>query len=94
MDSNDSLHKTSGIFRGIKVWTDDSKLICGLKFISNENGADKESGVIGNRTANEMMFLLQPNDKLYYIDGSFTEQGYLAQFMFVSAMNFGTRFGT
>ena len=52
MISNDSLHKVSGIFRGIIVWTDVSKLICGLGFIFNENGIDKESGVIGTRTAN------------------------------------------
>ena len=40
------------------------------------------------------MFMLQPNDKLGYIDGSFNEQGYLTQFMIVSAMNLGARFGT
>ncbi len=52
MDSNDSLHKISGIFRGIKVWTDLSKLICGLGFLYKENGTDMESGVIGTRTNN------------------------------------------
>ena len=40
------------------------------------------------------MFFLQPNDKLGFIDGSFTEQGYLSQFLLVSTMNFGVRFGT
>lgn len=40
MDSNDSLHKISGIFRGIKVWIDESQLICGLGFIYKENGVD------------------------------------------------------
>jgi hypothetical protein len=39
MDSNDSLHKISGIFKGLRVWTDDSKLICGLNFVFIENGA-------------------------------------------------------
>lgn len=32
MDSNDSLHKISGVFRGIKAWIDESQLICGLGF--------------------------------------------------------------
>ncbi len=50
--------------------------------------------MIGTLTQNETTFFLQPNDKLGYIDGSFTDQGYLGQFMFVSAMNFGMKFGT
>jgi hypothetical protein len=50
--------------------------------------------VIGTRTQNEISFGLQPNDKLGYIDGSFTDQGYLGQFLLVSAMNFGMKFGT
>lgn len=94
MDSNDSLHKITGTFRGIKVWTDETKLICGLSFICNEHNIDNESGVIGTRTPNELFWMLQPNDKLALVDGSFTEQGYLAQLMLVSALNLGARFGT
>ena len=52
MDSNDSLHKVSGIFKGVRVWTDDSKLICGMNLVSNENGVEREGGVIGTRSTN------------------------------------------
>lgn len=72
MDSNDSLHKLSGIFRGIKVWIDESQLICGLGFFYKENNVDLESGVIGTRTNNELMWVLQPQDKVAYIEGSLT----------------------
>ncbi len=41
MNTNDSLHNITGVFRGIKAWTDESQLICGLSFIVNENGIDK-----------------------------------------------------
>lgn len=41
MNTNDSLHNITGVFRGIKAWTDEAQLICGLSFIVNENGVDK-----------------------------------------------------
>jgi hypothetical protein len=65
-----------------------------LGFIYKESGADLESGVIGTRTNNELIWILQPNDKLDFIEGSLTEQGYLAQLMLMSKMGLGNRFGS
>lgn len=49
--------------------------------------------MIGSRTNNEQMWFLQPQDKVAFIEGSMTEQGYLSQLTFMSKMGLGTRFG-
>lgn len=32
MDSNDSIHKITGILKGINMWVDQTKAACGLGF--------------------------------------------------------------
>lgn len=49
--------------------------------------------MIGTRTSNELIWILQQTDKLAYIEGSLSEQGYLSQLMLMSRAGLGNRFG-
>lgn len=37
MDSNDMINKITGRLKGIKMWLDENKIVCGIGFLYQEN---------------------------------------------------------
>ena len=66
MDSNDNISKITGILKGIKIWMDQNKIVCGLGFVYLENQ------VVGNKSSNQLSWQLQSNDKISKIQANFT----------------------
>lgn len=96
MDSKDAMHKFTGNLHGLKIWIDDSQLICGLSFIYQEDEKEKttkESGVMGSKTNIELKWELQKGDHIARIDSSFTEQGYLSQILISTRNGLSAKFG-
>ena len=69
---------------GFKICQDENQSICGLICIFKDKNGKREENVQGKRSNIELQWIVNPNEKIAKLYGSFTEQSYLNELVIVS----------